>query len=88
MNEKVRGQVENRGGRIDAFYYCPHLPEEEGCPCRKPKTGMIEKAVRDFEVDLGRSRVVGDSAVDVDRATLSEKRRAERRRRKWLRKTL
>jgi len=67
MNEKVRREVEKRGGRIDAFYYCPHLPEE-GCPCRKPKTGMIEKAVRDFNVDLGRSWVVGDSQVDADLA--------------------
>jgi len=27
---------------------------------------MIEKAVRDFEVDLGRSWVVGDSQADAD----------------------
>jgi len=27
---------------------------------------MIEKAVRDFGVDLGRSWVVGDSQVDAD----------------------
>ena len=67
MNEKVRREVEKRGGRIDAFYYCPHLPEE-GCPCRKPKTGMIEKAVRDFDVDLVRSWVVGDSQADADLA--------------------
>ena len=68
MNEKVRREVEKRGGgRIDAFYYCPHLPEE-GCPCRKPKTGMMEEAVRDSNVDLGRSWVVGDSQADVDLA--------------------
>ena len=35
MNEKVRREVENRGGRIDAFYYCPHLPEEEGVPLQE-----------------------------------------------------
>ena len=42
--------------------------KRRGCPCRKPKTGLIEKAVRDFDVDLGRSWVVGDSQADADLA--------------------
>jgi len=56
------------GGRIGAFYYCPTSQKRRGCPCRKPNTGMIEKAVRDFDVDLGRSWVVGDSQADADLA--------------------
>lgn len=52
-------------GAIDAFYFCPHLPGDE-CQCRKPKTGMIEAAARDLEIDLERSWMVGDKAIDVE----------------------
>jgi D-glycero-D-manno-heptose 1,7-bisphosphate phosphatase len=50
--------------KIDAFYFCPHLPDA-GCACRKPKTGMIEQALADFEIDLENSWFVGDKAIDV-----------------------
>jgi D-glycero-D-manno-heptose 1,7-bisphosphate phosphatase len=52
-------------GGIDGFYHCPHLPDEE-CTCRKPGLGMIEAACDDFEIDLGRSWMVGDKRIDVE----------------------
>ena len=52
-------------GAIDAFYFCPHLPDA-GCSCRKPGLGMIESAVKDFESDLSRSWIVGDKNIDVE----------------------
>lgn len=52
-------------GAIDAFYYCPHLPDA-GCECRKPGLGMIEAAMRDFEIDLEHSWIVGDKKLDVE----------------------
>ena len=39
---------------IDTFHFCPHLPDE-GCSCRKPKTGMIESATQKFAIDLEKS---------------------------------
>jgi len=36
--------------RIDAFYYCPHLPNA-GCQCRKPNRGMVDQAIQDFGFD-------------------------------------
>jgi D-glycero-D-manno-heptose 1,7-bisphosphate phosphatase len=51
--------------KIDAFYFCPHLPDE-ACACRKPKTGMIKQATADFEIDLENSWFVGDKAIDVE----------------------
>lgn len=51
--------------RLDAFYFCPHLPDE-GCECRKPGLGMIRQAARDFTIDLGRSWMVGDKRLDVE----------------------
>jgi D-glycero-D-manno-heptose 1,7-bisphosphate phosphatase len=51
--------------KIDAFYFCPHLPDA-GCSCRKPNLGMIEQACRDFEIDLENSWMIGDKKLDVE----------------------
>lgn len=51
--------------RIDYIYYCPHSPADN-CECRKPKTGMLEQACSEHEVDLGRSFVIGDSPGDIN----------------------
>jgi D-glycero-D-manno-heptose 1,7-bisphosphate phosphatase len=51
--------------KIDAFYFCPHLPNA-GCACRKPNLGMIEQALQDFEIDLENSWMVGDKKLDVE----------------------
>lgn len=53
------------GGAIDAFYFCPHLPDE-GCECRKPGLGMLNFAQRDLEIDLERSWMIGDKRIDVE----------------------
>ena len=39
INEIINSKFNQFGINID-IRYCPHLPEE-GCNCRKPKTGMI-----------------------------------------------
>ena len=52
-------------GAIDAFYFCPHLPCD-GCECRKPKLGMIDAAIREFEIDIENSWVIGDKKIDVE----------------------
>jgi D-glycero-D-manno-heptose 1,7-bisphosphate phosphatase len=56
--------IERAGGRVDAIYYCPHLPEEN-CNCRKPQPGMYLRAAQEFDLDLARSYVVGDALADV-----------------------
>lgn len=59
-----------QGVDIQKVYYCPHLPTacvlqyKKDCNCRKPKTGMIEKAVADFQIDLNKSYVIGDRIRD------------------------
>ena len=50
---------------IDAFYFCPHLPEGDCC-CRKPNLGMIETARNDIPIDTSSSWVVGDKDLDVE----------------------
>lgn len=51
--------------KIDGFYFCPHLPNE-GCSCRKPKLGMIEQALANFEIDLEDSWMIGDKKLDIE----------------------
>lgn len=53
------------GSLIDAFYFCPHLPEDN-CSCRKPKTGLIEQAICDFNIKKEGSFVVGDKESDIE----------------------
>ena len=55
-------------GKIDAFYFCPHLPDA-GCVCRKPNLGMIENAIENFEIDFENSWMIGDKAIDIETGT-------------------
>jgi D-glycero-D-manno-heptose 1,7-bisphosphate phosphatase len=52
---------------IDAIYVCQHAPDEN-CPCRKPKSGLLHQAAREFDIDLSRSYVVGDRFKDLELA--------------------
>ena len=51
--------------KIDAFYYCPHRPDED-CVCRKPKSGLILQAAIDYKIDLTQSWMIGDHDIDVE----------------------
>jgi len=61
----MRKQLSEAGARIDAVYYCPH-GSSDGCACRKPRTGMLERASRELGVDVQRSFVVGDRYIDIE----------------------
>lgn len=55
---------------LDGLYYCPHHPDGIGryrkkCNCRKPNTGMIEDAIKEFGIDRAESYMVGDRASDI-----------------------
>jgi D-glycero-D-manno-heptose 1,7-bisphosphate phosphatase len=65
INGGIVQQVQQAGGRIDAVYACPHRPDE-GCPCRKPRPGMLLQAARDLDLDLSRSYLVGDAVGDME----------------------
>ncbi len=64
------------GARVDAVYYCPHHPDKgfpgenpaykTDCDCRKPRTGMIAAAARDWNIDLKSSWFIGDSDRDIE----------------------
>ncbi len=60
MHKKLRKQ----GISITAEYFCPHI-QEDNCDCRKPGTGMLEKAANGFNLNLRECWMIGDSERDV-----------------------
>lgn len=50
---------------LQAFYYCPHSPEQR-CACRKPACGLLERAASEHGIDLENSWMVGDILDDVE----------------------
>jgi len=67
VNEAMQRELAAAGARIDAVYYCPHS-SADGCDCRKPKTGMMERAAQEHRIDLSRSFLVGDRYGDMELA--------------------
>src|SRR5918999_1621312 len=65
IHQQLAKQLAIHGAYVDAIYYCPHHPSE-GCNCRKPKTGMLVRAARDYGIDMHRAFVVGDKVSDLD----------------------
>lgn len=69
-NELIR-QLKTKCAKIDAVYYCPHLPDnllkdnEKPCNCRKPKPSMIQEAAKKFNINLKHSIMVGDTPGDI-----------------------
>jgi len=72
MDNKMTQELSAHGAHLDGIYYCLHHPEGTNgqyrcqCECRKPKPGMLIKAAKDLEIDLGQSFIVGDSLTDVE----------------------
>mgnify|MGYP000010230904 CR=1 FL=1 len=69
MNEKLKEETVE----ITEFYCCPHHPDglaeyKKVCECRKPKPGMINQAIKDYDVNPAESFLIGDSQRDVDAA--------------------
>ena len=65
VHARMLAEIRRAGGRIDGLYVCTALDKDD--PCRKPRTGMFEKARRDFQdISPERCLMVGDS--DYDRA--------------------
>jgi D-glycero-D-manno-heptose 1,7-bisphosphate phosphatase len=70
VERHLAAEVESLGGRLDGFYFCPHLPEGVNefateCACRKPEPGMIRQAVEELGVRPDRAWFVGDTWMDV-----------------------
>ena len=70
VHERMRAELLAEGATLDGVYYCPHV-SADGCECRKPKTGMLERAARELNLDLKKSFVVGDRYGDIETANIA-----------------
>ncbi len=64
VNARMEALLAVYGVRLNALYHCPHTPET-ACTCRKPRTGMIDRAVQEHGYDMSRAFVIGDKACDI-----------------------
>ena len=62
IHARMTAELARRGARVDGVLVCPH--EEATCDCRKPRPGLIREAQRRWDIDLGRSLLIGDSESD------------------------
>jgi D-glycero-D-manno-heptose 1,7-bisphosphate phosphatase len=67
IHRQLSAAVADAGGRIDAFYICPHHPAA-GCACRKPQPGLLIQAATAFHLKLARCIFIGDSYTDYQAA--------------------
>lgn len=76
IHDKMETELGKAGAFLDGIYVCPHHPDKgfEGerpeykvaCDCRKPGSGLILRAARDFNIDLSQSIIIGDSDNDIE----------------------
>lgn len=69
VNEEINNiLITNYSVKVDRFYYCPYHPDystPEECSCRKPSPQMIFEAQNEFNIDLSKSYLIGDSYTDI-----------------------
>jgi D-glycero-D-manno-heptose 1,7-bisphosphate phosphatase len=74
INSKIEKILKRDGAKITKFYWCPHHPNANlsqyriDCDCRKPKTGLFKKAACEFNLNIKKSFVIGDSFRDIESA--------------------
>jgi D-glycero-D-manno-heptose 1,7-bisphosphate phosphatase len=67
MHDLLNRQLAQVGGRIDAYFFCPHAANS-ACACRKPQPGMLIEIARRFNVPLAEVTMVGDAKRDLEAA--------------------
>ena len=75
IHDKMETELGKEGAFLDAIYICPHHKDKgfEGerpeyktdCDCRKPKPGLVLKAAEDYNIELRKSFMVGDTDNDI-----------------------
>jgi len=64
INNKILRHLEKCNIKILKIYTCTHL-ESDNCNCRKPKSGMLLRIAKEFEINLTKSLFIGDSETDI-----------------------
>ena len=75
IHQKLNDELKKHDAHIDKIYVCPHHPEKGfpgeipelkfDCECRKPKPGLLLKAIKEYDIDSKNSWMIGDSKSDI-----------------------
>jgi D,D-heptose 1,7-bisphosphate phosphatase len=78
IHRRLEWELGKEGAYLDAIYVCPHHPDRGfpgerpelkiECDCRKPGTGLFERACRELQIDPTNSWLVGDQSRDIESA--------------------
>lgn len=64
LNSWMLQEFEKKGIKISQVEFCPHV-SSDNCSCRKPKIGMIDNILKNYEIDLENSWLIGDKDSDI-----------------------
>lgn len=64
IHERMKQEFQKFNVVLDGIYYCPHHPDDN-CHCRKPDTGLFEEAIKDHDIDIRKSYMLGDKILDI-----------------------
>jgi D-glycero-D-manno-heptose 1,7-bisphosphate phosphatase len=65
VHRRMKQLLEREDVRLAGIYVCPHAPDE-GCNCRKPLAGLLERAAAELDFAPAECFVIGDKACDID----------------------
>lgn len=74
VHRLMESLLKDKAASLDGIFFCPHHPRglvseyRFECDCRKPGTGLIDRACSRFDIDRSRSWVVGDQYTDMELA--------------------
>ena len=78
IHRRLEWELGKLGAYLDGIYACPHHPDSGfpgervelkiACNCRKPATGLVDRACRELSIDASKSWMIGDQARDVEMA--------------------
>ena len=78
IHRRLEWDLGKAGAYFDGIYVCHHHPEggfpgervdlKIACDCRKPATGLVERARRELAIDLAKSWMIGDQTRDIEMA--------------------
>ena len=77
VHAHLKDLLAKEGANIDGIFFCPHYPRgivpeySVECDCRKPRTGLVQKACEEFDIDMENSYVIGDRCSDIELAERS-----------------
>jgi len=64
LSNWMKNQFQTKNIDILDIFHCPHGPKSK-CVCRKPKPGMLLKALQKYDINMEKSWLIGDKETDI-----------------------